>query len=171
MAEDISTSNNGTAGTEQQQTEQSFTQADVDRIVTQRLARATKDMPNSEELAAFRSWKATQQTEADKLNDMTKERDTAKADLTKANAKIEQYERERFLTSKGVSTDDLDYYCFKIAQKVNETTTFEAAAEEFLKNKNAGKARVDMGGSLGGGSKKTQSTNDMMNALIRGKFN
>lgn len=151
-------------------TEATFTQADVDRIVASRLARATKDMPSNEELSAYRSWKATQQTEADKISEISKERDTAKADLEKANGKIAKLEQEKLLTSKGIAAEDVDYYRFKIGQMVTETKDFTACAEEFLKEKKANRAKVDMGGSLDGTAKK-MTTNEQMNALIRGKFN
>jgi len=145
--------NNGTNAGNSEPTVQMFTQADVDRIVGQRLARATKDMPTAEELKAYNDWKATQQTEAEKLAEMTKERDNANKSLKAANAKIEQYEREKVLTAKGVSADDLDYYLFKVGQKVNDTVTFEQAADEFLsEHKPNNSVRVSTGASLEGGN-------------------
>jgi len=174
MAEETITENIGNNGNEENNggntgIEQKFTQADVDRIVSQRLARATKDLPNEDELKGYRDWKSKQQSEADKLKEMTKLRDEANANLKDANAKIEQYEHEKYLLSKGVSQDDIDYFSFKIGQKVSDSVTFEAAADEFLKEKGAKRAKVDLGGSLGGQAKK-MTPNEQMNNLIRGKF-
>ena len=37
------------------------------------------------------------------------------------------------MSSKGVKADDLDYVTFKISKMVDDKTTFEKAAEKFLK--------------------------------------
>lgn len=167
---DININNDGAENnSEKAGNEQKFTQADVDRIVSQRLARATKDLPSEEELKGYNEWKSKQQSEADKLKEMTSLKNKADSDLKEANAKIEKYEREKFLKSKGIADEDLDYYEFKIGQKVTDSLTFEAAAEEFLKDKAPKRAKVDLGGSLGGAAKKL-TPNEQMNALIRGKF-
>ena len=39
----------------------------------------------------------------------------------------------KFLLDKGVPTGDVDYYAFKIGKLVTDTTDFEKAAEQFLK--------------------------------------
>ena len=85
-------------------------------------------------------------------------------------AKITQYEREKYLTSKGVSADELEFYCFKIGQKVTDTVSFEKAADAFLKERKPASVRVDMSAHVGGSAGGTNSANDAMNALIRGKF-
>lgn len=154
--------------TPETQPEKTFTQAELDTIVAKRLAKAQKGMPSDEELTAFRAWKDSQQTEQQKWDALKNERDTAKTELTAAQAKIEQYEREKLLIGKGVSADDVDYYAFKIGKLVNDSKTFEQAATEFFTvNQPRNTVRVDTGASLAGGNaKKTPS--DEMNALIRG---
>lgn len=141
--------------------EKRFTQADVDALIGRRLAEERKKFPTAEELTAFNSWKAGQQTEADKLKAIETERDTAREEA-------EQLRHERYLLDKGVAVDDLDYYAFKIGKSVNEATTFEAAADAFLKetSKKSG-VKMDTAGSLGGKGG-TPSTNETMNAWIRG---
>ena len=137
--------------------EKTFTQAELDTIVARRLAKAQKGMPSDEELTEFRAWKNSQQTEQEKWNALQSERDTAKKDLSEALAKIEQYEHERYLLSKGVNAEDVDYYAFKVAKLVNENKTFEEAADEFIaaRKPNAGQTenarRVDFGAPLNGG--------------------
>lgn len=150
--------------------ESTFTQAEVDAIVAKRLARATKGMPNEDELKAWNAWKANQQSEAEKVKTIETERDTEKAARLAAEAKVTQYERERYLTSKGVGADELEFYCFKIGQKVTDTVTFEKAADAFLKERKAANVRVDTSAPVGGASGGTKTANDAMNALIRGKF-
>lgn len=154
----------------QTQTEKLFTQAELDAAVSRRLARAQRGMPDEAELAAFRTWKESQQTEQQRLAAITQERDTAKNDLTAANAKTEQLSREILMYQKGITdAEDVKYYAYRIGQMVTDSKTFEQAAEEYFKDhppRSAG-ARVDTGGSLSGGTP-PKTNNDFMNALIRG---
>lgn len=159
---------NGNA-TENSGAEKLFTQADIDRIVANRLERATRDMPSKDELKAYNDWKANQQTEAGKLKDVEKERDTEKAARLAAEAKLTQYEREKYLTAKGVSADELDFFCFKIGQLVTDKVDFETAAEKFFKERKPA-VRVDMSAHVGANGGADNGSNAAMNALIRGKF-
>ena len=148
--------------------EKTFTQAEVDNLVATRLARAKKGMPDEAELTAFRQWKDSQQTEQQRMNTITQERDTARNDLAAAQAKVQQYERERYLLSKGIPAEDVDYYAFKAGQLVSDTKTFEMAADEVIKARapQENKVRVDFGAPLqSGGTPK--GPNDQMNSLIR----
>lgn len=147
--------------------EKTFTQADVDVLISKRLERERKKYPTDEEMTAFRTWQNDQQTDKDAIATLTGERDTARTELSKAQAQLEQYEHEKLLTAKGVPADDLDYYVFKIGKLVSDRKTFEQAAEEFLKESVQNKVRVDMTARLDGG-KTSPTSNDAMNALIRG---
>lgn len=167
MAEEINVQTTETTATEPEKT---FTQADVDALIQKRLDRERKKYPTEEELTAFRAWKGSQQTEKEKIATLTSERDTARTSLADAEAKLEQYEREKFLTSKGVPSDDLDYYAFKIGKLVTDKKSFESAAEEFLKDNAPNKVRVDMTAPLDRGKTAATTANDAMNALIRGAF-
>lgn len=151
---------NGNA-TENSGAEKLFTQADIDRIVANRLERVTRDMPSKDELKAYNDWKANQQTEADKLKEAETARDTEKAARLAAEAKLEQYEREKYLTSKGVSADELEFYCFKIGQLVTDKTDFETAADSFIADRKPSTVKMDTGASLEGG-KATMTKDQIM---------
>lgn len=147
--------------------EKTFTQAEVDALIGKRIAKAMKGMPDEAELTAFRTWKESQQTDQERWNNLTKERDTARTQLAATQAELEQYKHEKLLLSKGVSADDVDYYAFKIGKLVTDSKTFEQAAEDFFKENNTGKVHVDLGAPLSGGSLQ-KTANEQMNALIRG---
>lgn len=74
-------------------------------------------------ISDFKAQRAANQPDASKLQ---KERD-------EALKKIEQMENEKLLSGKGVKSDDLDYVMFKVSKLVDDKTTFEKAAEKFLK--------------------------------------
>lgn len=151
--------------------ERTFTQADVDAIVQKRVSRVTKGIPDDEELNAFRKWKESQQTEKERWDTLTKERDDSRAKLKEAEAELEQFRREKFLLSKGVKAEDVDYYAFKIGKLVTDTTDFETAATQYIKEnlqKEQDKTvRVDFTAPLSGGHA-SLNPNDAMNSLIRG---
>lgn len=152
------------------QPERTFTQAEVDAIIQTRLERERKNLPSKDELSAFRNWKASQQTEEERMQSIIKERDTNAAALKEANAKAEQYERERLLLSKGVSLEDVDYYAFKIGKLVTETQDFAKSVELYFKDNAQQRARVDITGGMNGKSAE-KTTNQSMNDLIRGVRN
>lgn len=176
MSEPINNENNPTpAPAPETAPEKTFTQAEVDSIVGKRIAKAMKGMPGEDELKDFRAWKESQQTEKERWNAPAHERDESKTALAAAQAELEQYKREKFLLSKGVPAEDVDYYAFKIGKLVSETVDFEQAAEQFLREhtsqepaKPAGGVRVDFGAPLGGG-KSTMTMSDYINYKLRGK--
>lgn len=147
-----------------------FTQADVDNIVNKRLERERKKYPSADELTAFRAWKESQQSENDKLNALQRERDESAAALTAAQAELEQYKREKYLLSKGVNGEDVDYYAFKIGKLVSDELTFEKAAEQYLKDHPAaGGMRVDTSAPLAGGTQAKMTLNERINQKLRGQ--
>ncbi len=146
--------------------EVTFTQAQVDALVAREKAKAEakakKGMPSAEELAAFRAWQADHQSDEDKLGSAIKERDEARA-------KVEQYERERVLLSKGVPAEDIDYYAYKIGKTLTEGKDFKTAAEEYLAAHPINTVKVDTGAALGSGPV-SKTTNEQMNTVIRSAF-
>lgn len=90
----------------QQQEEKLFTQADVDRIVGNRLARMKQDLESTD---TYR-----------------RERDEAKREL-------ERYKNDAFLKEQGVNESYRDYVTFRAMQKVDDNTSFQQAAINFLK--------------------------------------
>lgn len=160
--------------------EKTFTQAEVDNIVSRRIARATKGMPSEDELSAFRAWQENQQTEADKIEKLTGERDTANTALAAANAELEQYRRERYLIGHGVAADDVDYYAYKIGKLVTDDKDFETAAGEYLAAHQKPKEEapppaatgptvtVSTGAPIGGGNLAPRTLNETINSMLRG---
>lgn len=157
--------------------EKTFTQAEVDSIVGKRIAKVMKGVPGEEELTAFRAWKESQQTEREKQEQRDRELSESKTALSAAQSELEQLKRERFLLGKGVPAEDVDYYAFKIGKMVTDTTDFEKAAEQFLKENAPKEAespakptlRVDLGAPLGAGVKSSMTINDYINMRLRGK--
>lgn len=148
MSEEIRTGN-ATENSGNPQQEAHFTQEEVDKIVSARIARERKSMPTDEELTRFRAWEKNQQEEVSKrVEAAEKALNDEKTAREAAEAKIVQFERERYLTGKGVSEDDLDYFTYKIGQSIGEGEDFNTAAERFFTEHKPSSLRMSTGASL-----------------------
>lgn len=162
MANETNVQSTETTATEQEKT---FTQADVDTLIQKRLERERKKYPGEDELSAFRTWKESQQTEQERWNNLTKERDESRATLSAVQAELDQLKREKYVLSKGLTGDEAEFIAFKAAKMVDDKTTFEQAVDVLTADRK--KTTFDWTAPVGGGSTKV-GENDMMNALIRG---
>lgn len=75
---------------------------------------------------AITDYKAQQKKNQPNIEQMKQERDAA---LKEA----QQMKQEKFLSEKGVKAEDVDYVMFKVSKLVDDKTTFEKAAEKYLK--------------------------------------
>ena len=101
-----------------------FTQADVDRIVSDRLARERKNQPDPERLKKFEEWEASQQTEAEKAAETARK-------LQEAQSEAEQLRRENAVIKAGVSADDADYVLYKVGKMEGD---FSENLKKFLED-------------------------------------
>ena len=153
------------AAPQQQQQEpasalRTFTQEQLDAIIARERTKATKGWFSKEQMDAKDSTIAT----------LTTERDAANADKAKLQAELDGYKNEKFLVSKGVPADMVDFYAFKIGKLVTADKTFEQAAEEYIKdNPPSGTVRMSTGGGVSGGGETKPDLNATMNDIIRGK--
>lgn len=119
----------------------------------------------TEAITQFKNERAANQPDTAKLQ---RERDDALK-------KVQQMENEKLLTAKGVKQDDLDYVMFKVSKMVDDKTTFDKAAEKYLKENPqyaGGSASYRMtsssgGNSNGSGGNINASINDAIRAAAR----
>lgn len=137
-----------------------FTQEQLDAIIQRERNKATKGWFTAEQMQAKDA----------SITTLTTERDNARADIAKLQAQLDALNHEKYLAGKGVPSDMLEFYAFKIGKLVDDKKTFEQAAEEYLKeNPPAGSVRMSTGGGVNGnGGNQPTKPNDIMNALIRG---
>lgn len=115
-------------------------------------------------ITEFKTQRAANQPDAAKLQ---KQRDDALKE-------VQQMKNEKILTGKGVKAEDLDYVMFKVSKLVDEKTTFEKAAENYLKENpryvGGGTYRVSTSTgseSNGSGGSMNASINDRIRAAAR----
>ena len=140
-----------------------FTQEQLDAIIARERNKAAKGLFTAEQMQAKDA----------SITTLTQERDATKADLAKVQAQLDALNHEKYLAGKGVPSDMLEFYAFKIGKLVDDKKTFEQAAEEYIKdNPPTGTVRMSTGGGVNGNNGGQPSKpNDIMNALIRGAGN
>ena len=106
--------------TETKEEVKTITLEEAQKMVNSALA---KKLPPKEEMDAFKQWKESQKTEADKQAEVLKELETLRQE--KLNA-----QRENALLKKGINNDDIDYVMFKVGKMEGE---FDENLVEFLK--------------------------------------
>lgn len=136
-----------------------FTQEQLDAIIARERTKATKGLFTADQMAA----KDTS------ISNLTTERDNAQAENARLQAELDGLKNEKFLVSKGVPADMVDFYAFKIGKLVTDKKNFEQAADEYLKeNPPANVVKVSTGGGVGGnGGGQPTKPNDIMNAIFR----
>lgn len=151
--------NQGQQAQQQDSGLRTFTQEQLDAIIARERSKATKGWFTADQMAA----KDTS------ISSLTTERDNARADLAKVQEQLDALQHEKFLAGKGVPSEMLEFYAFKIGKLVTDKKTFEQAAEEYIKdNPPAGTVRMSTGGGVNnGGGTQPQTSNEKMNAIFR----
>ena len=93
-----------------------------------------------------------------------------RAELASVRGQVARLEHERYLLSRGVPEEDLDYYAFKIEHMEGAKDDFRKAAKEYLRAHPVRRTAVSSGADLGAGSaRKPTTSNEMMNQLLRSR--
>lgn len=109
--------------------EKTFTQADVDKLIKERIARAKKGQPSKEDLEAFNTWKESQKTEEEKKNEALTNAEKAKQD---AEERALNAETKVTCLSKGVIASSVDDVVILAKAMVNDELTIEQAIDKVL---------------------------------------
>ncbi len=91
-------------------------------------------------------------------------------ELESVRGQLARMEHERYLLSRGVPEEDLDYYAFKIEHMDSAGADFRKAAKEYLKAHPVRHATVSSRAELGAGSaRKAATSSELMNQLLRNR--
>ncbi|MDU4953473.1 MAG: hypothetical protein SO128_00385 [Clostridium cadaveris] len=123
------TAETGADTQETTQEEKTFTQAEVDNLLKERVARLKKEQPSKEELKAYNDWKESQKTEEEK-------KDEALTNAEKAKLAAEERallaETKVTCLSKGVIATSVDDVVTLAKAMVTEEVTIEQAIDKVL---------------------------------------
>lgn len=109
---------------EGQAPEKTFTQEELNKIVQERLDKEKKKMPSKEDLKAFKDWKESQKTEAEKQAEK-------EAEYQKTLNELKTLKQTNAVLEAGVNKDDADYVLFKVSKMEGD---FDENLAKFLKD-------------------------------------
>lgn len=142
----VEATENKTETQTQTEQEKTFTQADLDKIVGERLKREKSKMPEKTELEAFKEWKKSQQTEQEKLAEERKEFETVKQEISRLK-------NEKEVLKSGIDSKYADFITFEVSkmdgdfadnlnQFVKDNQHFVNGTQSTTSNTQAGGQRV-----------------------------
>ena len=147
-----------------------FTQEEVNSIVEERLAKAKKNMPTKEELQQYNEWKETQKTEQEKINDKINQLQANNGTLTNENS---QLKAQLEVINSNAKKEFVRFVKSEVLAMVNETTDLKTAIKSYKKDNpqyfgDTVIKKTQTSPSLNAGGDKPQTTNDIMNNILRG---
>lgn len=114
---------------EPEQTAKTFTQAELDAIVKQRLERQAKGQPSKEEMEAFRKWQDSQKT-AEQLSQ--EKISAAESGRAEAEKKLAAAEAKCCAYSKGATAEAVDDVIALAMAKVSDDMPIEKAIDAVI---------------------------------------
>ena len=109
--------------------DKTFTQADVDKMIKDRVAREKKGQLSKEEIKAYQDWKESQKTEDQKKNDAVTNAEKAKQE---AEERATSLEAKVTCLSKGVGATSVDDVVVLAKAMVSDDVTIEQAIDKVL---------------------------------------
>lgn len=146
------------------QKEKTFTQADVDKLIQERVARERKNQLPKEELKAYQEWKESQKTEEEKKNEALTNAEKARL---AAEERATALEAKVTCLSKGVVATSVDDVVILAKAMVTDELTIEQAIDKVLEKypsfKGEQQQEEQRGFVIGAGSsKQKENSNDAL---------
>ena len=150
----------------EQETAKTYTKEDLDNSFNAGVKKASTEWQKDEKYKEFLAWKKTSQSDSERMtelqtdnNNLTQENKYLKAQLEVSNSDVKK-EFSKFVTSE-------------VMNLVNESTDFETALKNYKKNNpqyfgEVVVKKVQSSPTLNGGGNQPQTTNNIMNELLRG---
>lgn len=144
--------------------EKTFTQADVDKLIQERVARERKNQLSKEELKAYNEWKESQKTEEEKKNEALSNAEKARV---AAEERATALEAKVTCLSKGVVATSVDDVVILAKAMVTDEVTIEQAIDKVLEKypsfKGKQQKEEQKGFVIGAGSQKQkENSNDAL---------
>lgn len=108
--------------------EKTFTQAELNVIIQDRLAAERKKMPSKDELQAFKAWQAEQK----KDEPVNEEAEAARRELAATRAELTRLQNRDTVIKSGVQPSYADFVAYETAKLIDDETDFEAALQTYL---------------------------------------
>ena len=138
--------------------------------VKEEITQEVKEDQLAEEVSSASAETASSERETTDAEESNGEMKKLREELESVRGQLARMEHERYLLSRGVPEEDLDYYAFKIEHMDSAGADFRKAAKEYLKAHPVRHATVSSGAELGAGSaRKAATSSELMNQLLRNR--
>lgn len=152
-----------------EETTKTYTQEDIDNSFNAGVKKAKTDWQKDEKYKEFLEWKKTNQNDSEKIAELQASNESLKKenDLLKATNKVAKSE---------VKPEFLKFVTSEVMSMVNDTTDFDTALKNYKKENTQyfGETvvkKVQSSPTLNGGGNKENTTNNIMNDILRSAKN
>ena len=148
------------------ETTKTYTKEDLDNSFNAGVRKASTEWQKDEKYKEFLEWKKTNQNDSEKIAEL----ETSKASLLN---ELNQLKAQIKVNESDVKKEFSKFVTSEVLSLVNDTTDFETALKDYKKNNPQyfGEVivkKVQTSPSLNAGGDKPQTTNDIMNSILRG---
>lgn len=158
---------------EKETTEKTYTEQDIQNSFNAGVKKASSEWQKDEKYKEFLDWKKNNQNDSEKINELQDQLNTLTQE--KAKSDNENLSLKSFIevSKTDVKKEFCEFVTDKVMKLVNDTTDFETALKNY-KSENPqffGETvikKVQSSPNLNGGGNKENTTNNIMNDILRG---
>ena len=153
-------------------TEKTYTKQDIDNSFNAGMKKASKEWQNDEKYKEFLAWKKQNQTENDKINELTQSNNNLANEKAGLENQIKLLQAQIQVNNSDVKKEFSKFVTSEVLEMVDDTTDFETALKKYKKDNPQyfGEMQIkktQTAPSLNSGVGKATTTNDIMNGLLR----
>ena len=157
---------------EKETPEKTYTKQDIDNSFNAGMKKASREWQNDEKYQEFMNWKKQNQTENDKINELTQNNTTLVNEKATLENQIKLLQAQIQVNNSDVKKEFSKFVTSEVLELVNDTTDFETALKKYKKENPQyfGEMQIkktQTAPNLSGGTKPI-TVNDIFNELIRG---
>ena len=150
-------------------TQKTYTKEDLDNSFNAGVKKASSEWQKDEKYKEFLEWKKTNQNDSEKITELQNSVNS----LTKENAELKAISE---VAKSDVKPEFLKFVTSEVMSLVNDTTNFETALKNYKKDNphffgEVVVKKVQSSPNLNGGGNKENTTNNIMNDILRGVRN
>lgn len=144
-----------------------YTEVDIQNSFNAGVKKANSEWQKDAKYKEFIEWKKGNQNDSEKISQLEK-------DNTGLNAEIKTLKAQLEIAGSNVKKEFAKFVTSEVLGLTNETTDIKTALENFKKDNpqyfgDTIIKKVQTSPNLGGGTTKAQTTNDVMNSLLRNR--
>ena len=153
--------------------EKTYTQQDIDNSFNAGVKKAKTEWQKDEKYKEFLDWKKQSQSNDDKINELTQSNTTLANEKAGLEKQVAMLEAQIQVNNSDVKKEFAKFVTSEVFEMVNDTTDFETALKKYKKDNpqyfgEMQIKKIQTAPNLNGGTTQPNTTNAIMNNLLRG---